>query len=68
MTFGASTEEGIHFAQERTLFRHFDGTKPEHVGSHDSRGDRQITSEGYVFMPSLSPMERNCITWSAHTA
>jgi Tol biopolymer transport system component len=21
---------------------------------HDSRGDRQITSEGYVFMPSLS--------------
>jgi Tol biopolymer transport system component len=55
VTFGASTEEGIHFAPDGRSFVTSVGTSQSTLWVHDSRGDRQITSEGYVFMPSLSP-------------
>jgi len=55
VTFGASTEEGIHFAPDGRSFVTSIGTSQSTLWVHDSRGDRQITSEGYVFMPSLSP-------------
>ena len=54
VTFGASTEEGIHFAPDGRSFVTSVGTSQSTLWVHDSRGDRQITSEGYVFMPSLS--------------
>jgi hypothetical protein len=54
VTFGASTEEGIHFAPDGRSFVTSVGTSQSTLWVHDARGDRQITSEGYVFMPSLS--------------
>jgi len=54
VTFGTSTEEGIHFAPDGRSFVTSVGTSQSTLWVHDSRGDRQITSEGYVFMPSLS--------------
>jgi Tol biopolymer transport system component len=54
VTFGASTEEGIHFAPDGRSFVTSVGTSQSTLWVHDSRGDRQITSEGYVFMPSIS--------------
>ncbi|MGH7463181.1 MAG: TolB family protein, partial [Longimicrobiales bacterium] len=54
VTFGASTEEGIHFAPDGRSFVTSVGTSQSTLWVHDSRGDRQITSEGYVFMPALS--------------
>jgi Tol biopolymer transport system component len=55
VTFGAGTEEGIHFAPGGRSFVTSIGTSQSTLWVHDSRGDRQITSEGYGFMPSLSP-------------
>jgi Tol biopolymer transport system component len=54
VTFGASTEEGIHFAPDGRSFVTSVGASQSTLWVHDARGDRQITSEGYVFMPSLS--------------
>jgi Tol biopolymer transport system component len=54
VTFGASTEEGIQFAPDGRSFVTSVGTSQSTLWVHDSRGDRQITSEGHVFMPSLS--------------
>jgi dipeptidyl aminopeptidase/acylaminoacyl peptidase len=54
VTFGASTEEGIHFDPDGRSFVTSVGTSQSTLWVHDSRGDRQVTSEGYVFMPSLS--------------
>jgi eukaryotic-like serine/threonine-protein kinase len=54
VTFGASTEEGIDFAPDGQSFVTSVGTSQSTLWVHDARGDRQITSEGYVFMPSLS--------------
>ena len=54
VTFGAGTEEGVHFDPDGRSFVTSVGTSQSTLWVHDSRGDRQITSEGYVFMPSLS--------------
>jgi Tol biopolymer transport system component len=54
VTFGAGTEEGIHFAPDGRSFVTSVGTSQSTLWVHDARGDRQITSEGYGFMPSLS--------------
>ena len=54
LTFGANTEEGIHFVPDGRSFVTSVGTSQSTLWIHDSRGDRQITSEGYVFMPSVS--------------
>jgi len=54
VTFGASTEEGIHFAPDGRSFVTSIGTSQSTLWVHDSRRDRQITSEGHVFMPSTS--------------
>jgi dipeptidyl aminopeptidase/acylaminoacyl peptidase len=55
VTFGASTEEGIDFAPDGRSFVTSIGTSQSTLWIHDSRGDRQITSEGFSFMPSFSP-------------
>jgi Tol biopolymer transport system component len=55
VTFGAVTEEGVQFAPDGRSFVTSIGTSQSTLWVHDERGDRQITSEGYCFMPSISP-------------
>jgi eukaryotic-like serine/threonine-protein kinase len=55
VTFGATQEEGIEFAPDGRSFVTSIGTSQSTVWFHDSRGDRQITSEGYGLLPSISP-------------
>ena len=65
VTFGVTEEEGIHFAPDGRSFVTSIGTSQSTVWVHDSRGDRQITSEGYAFCHRSLPMARSCITWCA---
>jgi len=55
VTFGTVTEEGIQFAPDGRSFVTSIGTSQSTLWIHDERSDRQITSEGYSFMPSISP-------------
>jgi eukaryotic-like serine/threonine-protein kinase len=55
VTFGVTEEEGIEFAPDGRSFVTSIGTSQSTVWVHDSRGDRQMTSEGYAFLPSISP-------------
>jgi Tol biopolymer transport system component len=55
VTFGAVSEEGVQFAPDGRSFVTSIGTSQSTLWIHDGRGDRQITSEGYSFMPSISP-------------
>ncbi len=55
VTFGAVTEEGIQFAPDGRSFVTSIGTSQSTLWIHDERGDRQVTSEGFSFMPSISP-------------
>src|SRR6185295_8567151 len=55
VTFGTVTEEGIQFAPDGRSFVTSIGTSQSTLWIHDGRGDRQITSEGFSFMPSISP-------------
>jgi eukaryotic-like serine/threonine-protein kinase len=55
VTFGTVTEEGIQFSPDGRSFVTSIGTSQSTLWIHDGRGDRQITSEGYSFMPSISP-------------
>jgi eukaryotic-like serine/threonine-protein kinase len=55
VTFGVTEEEGIEFAPDGRSFVTSVGSRQSTVWVHDSNGDRQITSEGYSFLPSISP-------------
>ena len=55
VTSGATQEEGIAFAPDGRSFVTAIGTSQSTLWFHDSRGDRQITSEGFALFPSLSP-------------
>jgi Tol biopolymer transport system component len=55
VTFGATQEEGIEFAPDGRSFVTSVGTSQSTLWLHDSRGDRQITSEGFALFPSFSP-------------
>lgn len=55
VTFGATQEEGTEFAPDGRSFVTSIGASQSTVWFHDSRGDRQITSEGYGLLPSISP-------------
>src|SRR5262249_16144395 len=55
VTSGAVSEEGIQFAPDGRSFVTSIGTSQSTLWIHDARGDRQITSEGYSCMPSISP-------------
>ena len=54
VTSGASQEEGIAFAPDGRSFVTAIGASQSTLWFHDSRGDRQITSEGFAVFPSLS--------------
>jgi Tol biopolymer transport system component/predicted Ser/Thr protein kinase len=58
VTSGVTQEEGIEFAPDGRSFVTSIGTSQSTVWVHDlrgSQGDRQITSEGYGLLPSVSP-------------
>jgi len=55
LTFGVTEEDGVHVAPDGRSFVTSIGTSQSTVWMHDARGDRQITSEGYGFSPSISP-------------
>jgi eukaryotic-like serine/threonine-protein kinase len=55
VTFGATEEQGISFAPDGRSFVTSVGEKQSTIWLHNSAGDRQITSEGYAFLPSFSP-------------
>ncbi len=55
VTFGVTQEEGIEFAPDGRSFVTSIGISQSTVWVHDARGDRQMTSEGYAFLPSISP-------------
>jgi Tol biopolymer transport system component len=55
LTFSAVTEEGIHFAPDGRSFVTSIGSSQSTLWVHDAKGDRQITSEGFSFMPAISP-------------
>src|SRR5262249_55420241 len=52
---GITQEDGIEFAPDGRSFVTSIGASQSTVWFHDSRGDRQITSEGYGLSPSVSP-------------
>jgi Tol biopolymer transport system component/predicted Ser/Thr protein kinase len=54
VTFGVTEEEGIDFAPDGRSFVTSIGTSQSTVWIHDSRGDRQVTSEGFAFLPTVS--------------
>jgi len=59
VTFGVTEEEGIHFAPDGRSFVSSIGSKQSTVWIHDARGDRQVTSEGFAFLPTVSPDGNN---------
>jgi Tol biopolymer transport system component len=58
VTFGVTEEEGIEFAPDGRSFVTSIGNRQSTVWIHDSHGDRQITSEGFAFFPTVSPDSR----------
>jgi dipeptidyl aminopeptidase/acylaminoacyl peptidase len=55
VTFGVTQEEGLDVAPDGRSFVTAIGTTQSTLWIHDSQGDRQITSEGYTWWPSISP-------------
>jgi eukaryotic-like serine/threonine-protein kinase len=55
VTSGVLSEEGVQFDPDGKSFVTSVGASQSTLWVHDTGGDRQITSEGYAFMPSLSP-------------
>ena len=55
VTSGVATEEGIAFAPDGRSFVTSIGTSQSTVWVKDARGERQLTSEGYGYLPSISP-------------
>jgi Tol biopolymer transport system component len=55
VTTGATEEEGIEFAPDGRSFVTSVGSSQSTLWVHDSRGERQITAEGFAIFPSFSP-------------
>lgn len=58
VTAGASEEQGISFAPDGRSFVTAIGSNQSTLWIHDNSGDRQITSEGYAFLPTFSHDEK----------
>jgi eukaryotic-like serine/threonine-protein kinase len=54
LTTGATEEEGVAFAPDGRSIVTSVGTTQSTLWVHDSRGERQITSQGYPVLPSFS--------------
>jgi hypothetical protein len=55
VTAGTTDEQGLAFFPDGRSFVTSIGLDQNTVWLHDSRGDRQITSQGYAYQPRLSP-------------
>lgn len=55
LTFGPTEEEGVNIAPDGKSLITAAGTSLSTVWFHDKNGDRQITSEGFALLPTLSP-------------
>lgn len=55
VTFGATEEQDIAFASNGKSFLASVGIRQNALWIHDPRGERQITSEGYAWLPQFSP-------------
>ena len=54
VTSGATEEQGLSFAPDGRSFVTSVGASQSTLWVHDAKGDRQITSEGFAFLPSFS--------------
>ena len=54
VTSGATEEHGISFAPDGKSFVTSVGESQSSLWIHDSKGERQITFEGYAYLPSFS--------------
>ena len=64
LTTGPTEEEGVAMASDGRSFISSVGNDERTAWVHDQQGDRQISSEGYVFDVLLSP-EGNSLSWLA---
>jgi len=55
---GPAEEQGLSFAPDGKSFVTAVGSVQSTIWLHDGRGDRQITSEGFTFLPSFSRDEK----------
>ena len=55
VTSGATEEQGLSFAPDGKSFVTSIGESQSSLWIHDSKGDHQIASEGYAYLPSFSP-------------
>ena len=55
VTFGPTEEEGLDFAADGRSFLTSVGTRNSTLWVHDLKGDRQVTSDAFAFLPSFSP-------------
>jgi DNA-binding winged helix-turn-helix (wHTH) protein/Tol biopolymer transport system component len=55
LTFGPTEEEGVNIAPDGKSLVTAAGTTLSTVWFHDKNGDRQVTSEGFTLLPTLSP-------------
>src|SRR5207247_994723 len=55
ITSGPTEEEGIAMAPDGRSFVTAVGGKQSSVWVHDSRGDRQVSLEGYAYEPKFTP-------------
>jgi Tol biopolymer transport system component len=54
VTFGATEEQGISFAPDGKSLVTSVGESQSSLWIHDSKGERQVTFEGYAYLPSFS--------------
>jgi Tol biopolymer transport system component len=59
VTFGATEEQGIAFARDGRSFVTSIGESRSAIWIHDDRGVRQLTSQGYAFLPAFSADQRS---------
>ncbi len=55
LTSGATEEEGIAMAPDGKSLYTSVGTAKSSIWLHDQKGDRQITEQGYAYLPTFSP-------------
>jgi serine/threonine protein kinase/WD40 repeat protein len=55
VTWGVTEEQGISFAPDGKSFVTSVGESQSSLWVHSATGERQITSEGYAYLPSFSP-------------
>ena len=55
ITSGVSEDDEIHFDANGRSFVAAVGNRQSTIWIHDARGDRQLTSEGFAFFPTIAP-------------